>query len=84
MHEVDQRYLEDPVEIPLVHPETLDGHGASQVFPIAHVREPTTVINSPNVCELLLKNIRGGDDTTSFANLGKEQQTPLPEFDIEA
>ena len=65
-------YLENSVRIPLVHLETLDGHGESQVFSFAHVRGPTVVAYSSNAYEFLLKNIRRGYDPLGFADLGKK------------
>jgi len=79
----DQRYLENLVGVPLVHLETLDGHGQSQVFALAHFCEPTVVVNPPNTYEFPSKDIRGGYDATGFANLGKQQQTPLSKFFFE-
>jgi len=67
--EVDQKYLEHLVGVPLVHLETLDGHGQSQVFALAHVCKSTVVVIPPNAYELLSKDIRGGYDATGFANL---------------
>ena len=81
--EVDQKYLENVVGVPLVHLETLDGHGKSQVFALAHVCKSTVVVNPINAYELPSKDIRGGYDATGFANLGKQQHTPLAKFDIE-
>jgi len=57
MREVDQRYLENTVGIPLVYLEALDGHGGSRVFPIAYFREHAVVETRPNAYELLLKNV---------------------------
>ena len=57
MCEVERRYLENPVGVPLAHPEMLDGHGGAQILSIAHVCESTVVINPPDVYELLLDDV---------------------------
>jgi len=57
MCEVDRQYLEHLFGITLVHFELLDGHGASQVFTVAHVGESTVVTNTSDVCDLVLKDI---------------------------
>jgi len=57
VHDSDQRYLEDPVTISLVHLETLDGHGKSQVFPTAYFREPAVMEDPPYAYKPSLKNI---------------------------
>ena len=83
--EVDrERYLENPVRIPLVHLETLDGHRTSQVLPITYICKPTIVVNSPHAYESLLKDIRAGYDATGLTNLGEKPQTPLSVFFIKA
>ena len=55
--EADRKYLKSLVGVPLVHLETLDGYGASQVFPIAHVCEPAMATNPPDAQELLSESI---------------------------
>ena len=75
--------LENPVIIPLVHLETLDGHGGSQVFPTAHFRGPIVVENPPNV-GLLWENKRSGYDPTGFTHFPQKPQTPPVVFVIEA
>ena len=72
MRKADRRYLEDPVGVPLVHLEALDGHKGSRVFPIAHVCEPAVVTNPPDAQELLLEKVRGGYDTVCFTDLGEQ------------
>jgi hypothetical protein len=57
MHDVGCKYLENTVGISLVHLETLDGHGGSQVFSVAHVCEPTVVVNVPDAYEVVLKDV---------------------------
>lgn len=59
---VNDKYLENSIGLPLVHLEALglqvlDGYGASQVFTVAHVCEPTAVLDAPNTYRLLVKNI---------------------------
>ena len=71
--EVDRKHLEHSVGIPLVHPETFDGHGQPQVCSLAHLCEPGVAMDSPNAYELPLKNIGGGYDAVGFANLGEKQ-----------
>lgn len=84
MHEVGRRYLENPVRIPLVHLEAFYCHREPQVFSVAHVREPAMIVDSSDVYESLLKNIRGGYDSVGFTDLEEKPQTPLSEFDIVA
>ena len=69
---IDQRYLENLVGVTLVHLEVLDGDGTSRVFSVAHVCESTVVVNTSDVYDLVLENIRGGYDTLGFADLGKK------------
>lgn len=57
IYKVDRGYLENIVGVPLVHLEVLDGHGISQVFSVTHVCESTMVVNTSNVCDLVLENI---------------------------
>lgn len=57
MREASERYPENPIELPIVHLETLDGHGTSRVLSVAHVREPSMVVDLPNPYELLLNNV---------------------------
>jgi len=57
MREAGERYPENPVEIPVVHLETLDGHGASRVLSFAHVCGPSVVMDFPDPYEFLVNNI---------------------------
>ena len=57
IYKVDRRYLENLAGVTLVHLEVLDGYGTSQVFSVTHICEPTAVVNTPNVCDLVLENI---------------------------
>ena len=81
--EVNRRYLESPVMIPIVHPKAFDSHGTSFVFSVAHICAPTMIANLPNAYEILLENIRGGYGPVCFADLGQKPQTPLLVFAIE-
>ena len=76
MHVANQRYLESSIRVlarpEALNPEALNGHGASQVFSVAHVREPAVVMNAPDVFGFLLEKVRGRYDPTGFADLGKE------------
>jgi len=71
--EVDQRYLEHPVGIPLIHPEAFDSYGQPRVFSIAHVCEPGVVMDSPSSYELPSENVGGGYDAMGFENLAEKQ-----------
>ena len=55
--EANRKYLESFVGVPFVHLETLDGYGASQVFPIAHVCEPAVATDPPDAQEPLSESI---------------------------
>lgn len=70
--EVDQRYLEHFVGIPLVHFEVFDGHGASQVLTVAHFCESTVFMETSDVCDLVLEDIGGGYDCLGIADLGEK------------
>ena len=54
---VDKRYLERPVRV-LFHPEMFDGHGASLVFSIAHIRRPPVVANFTDAYVFCFQEIR--------------------------
>ena len=69
MSEVDQRYLESSVGIP-VHPEGFDGHRGSQVFSVTYICKPAAAANLPKAYGLLLNNVGGGYDAMGFADLG--------------
>ena len=72
-------HLEDPFVTAPVHTETLDGNGESRAFSLAHFCEPT-VVEDPSDDHFLSNGIGAGYDAALFTYLGKQQQTPLPEF----
>ena len=72
MDKADQRYLKTPIEIPLVYLETLDGHGKSQVFSIAHVRGSTVIVDSTDAYVMVLKSVSSRYDLVGLAYLGKK------------
>ena len=72
MCEVDRKYLEHLVGITFVYLEVLDGHGTSQVFTVAHICEPTVVVDTSDVCDLVLEDICGGYDPLGIADLGEK------------
>jgi len=57
MCEIELKYLENTVEIPLVCLELFDGHPGSQVFSVAHFCAPTAVANPPDAYELPLEDV---------------------------
>ena len=65
-------YLENPVVIPLVHLETLDGHGTSRVYSVIHFCESTMIVDPPNAYKFLSENIRGRYGPLGFADLSKK------------
>lgn len=73
MRKDDWRYLEDPTGILLVHLEILDSHETSRVLSIAHVCEPTVVVDPPDADELCFKNIGRWYDSGGLADLRKEE-----------
>ena len=52
------KYLENPVEVPSVHLETLDSHSVSQISSLAHKCGPALEANFPDVYGFFLKQIR--------------------------
>jgi len=53
----DRRYLENLVGVTHAHLEVLDGHGTSQIFSVTHICKSAVVVNTSNVCDLVLENI---------------------------
>lgn len=82
VRQADRRYLEDLVEIFSADLDILDGDRSSQVFSVAHLCQSTGDVNSTDTDELLLKNVRRRENSAGFANLGKKQQTTMPELII--
>jgi len=72
---VDQRYLEYPIGIPLIRFEAFNGDGELEVrvLPIPHVREPAAAMNSPDAYKLLPENVGCGNDPACFADLGEKE-----------
>ena len=79
---MDRRYLENPVVTALAHPEAFDCHRRPRIYSLTHVCERALVVHPVHVY-LPSENIPGGDDAAGFADLGKQQQTPLTEFVVE-
>ena len=78
VRQADRRYLEDLVEIFSADLDILDGDRASQVFSVAYLCQSAGDVNSTDTDEFLLKNVRRRENSASFANLGKKQQTTMP------
>jgi len=59
--DIDSRYLEYPVRISLVRPETFDGDGELEVrvLPIVHFCESTIVMNGSDTYEFPCENVGG-------------------------
>ena len=58
MCKINRRYLENLVWVTPVRLELLDGYGTSRVFSVAYICESTVVVNTSDVYDFVLENMR--------------------------